>query len=173
MPGRLRRLRGLVTKKNQHCERDGNMKKFMNEFKEFALKGNIMSMAVGVITGVAFQGVVTSLTDNIISPLIGIFVRQNFDMLEVEIMGANLRYGAFITAVINFVILAFIVFLMVRSMNRLVESRKKEDNPTPASALAPACPYCKTILNADATRCHACTSMLEGYSQLIVEQVLR
>jgi len=136
------------------------MKKFFKEFREFALRGNIMSMAVGVIIGVAFQGLITSLTDNIISPIIGIFVRQNFDALEVEIMGATLRYGAFITAVINFVILAFVVFLLMRSMNKLIDTCKKKDD-TAVTAPEPTCPFCKTTVHKEATRCQACTSKLD------------
>ncbi len=130
------------------------MKKFVGEFKEFALRGNVMSMAIGIIIGAAFQGVITSLIDNLISPIIGIFVKQNFDALEVVISGATLRYGAFITSVINFIVLAFVVFLMVRAMNRLVSARNKEEEAAPERL----CPYCKTKLHRDATRCPACAS---------------
>ena len=133
------------------------MRKFLNEFKEFAVRGNVMSLAVGVIIGGAFQGVVRSLTDNILSPIIGLFTRQNFDSLELNVIGITLRYGAFITSVINFIIMALVVFLLVRGMNRLlslVEPPKKE---TPPPRL---CPYCKTAINKDATRCPACTSEL-------------
>jgi len=136
------------------------MKKFLQEFKDFALQGNIISMAVGVLIGVAFQGVVTSLTDNIISPIIGLFVRQNFDELELSVLGVDLRYGAFITALINFIIIAFIAFLMVRYMNRLLARHKKKDEPTTAMP-AQTCPYCMTTLHKDATRCPGCTSRLD------------
>ena len=106
------------------------MKGFFKEFKEFALKGNVMTLAVGMIIGLAFQNVVSSLTDNIISPIIGIFVGQNFDTLELVVRGATIRYGAFITSIADFIILAFIVFLMVKGMNSLIkniESTSKED----------------------------------------------
>jgi len=136
------------------------MKKFFHEFKEFALKGNMMSMAVGVIIGAAFQGLVTSLTDNILSPIIGLVTRQNFDSLEIHAIGITLRYGAFITALINFVIMAFVVFLMVRTMNRLLAlgHHKKDEPAVPVRT----CPYCLSPVHQEATRCPACTSELNN-----------
>lgn len=131
------------------------MKKFIDEFKEFALRGNVMSLAVGMIIGLAFQDVVSSLTDNILSPIIGIFFGQNFDYLELYILGANLRYGAFITSVLNFIILAFVVFLLVRFMNGLLsamENKKEPDLP------GRTCAFCMSALHEEATRCPACTS---------------
>ena len=134
-------------------------KKFLNEFKLFALRGNVMSLAVGVIIGSSFQGVVTSLTENILSPIIGLFTKQNFNSLELGILGTTLRYGAFITSVINFIIMAFVVFILVRIMNKLLTlGEHKKEEPPPARL----CPFCKTALHKDATRCPACTSQLEG-----------
>ena len=104
------------------------MNRFFKEFKEFALKGNVVTLAVGMIIGLGFQGVVTSLTDNIISPIIGIFAGQNFDSLTLEVRGATIAYGAFITATINFIILAFVVFLIVKAMNRLVKNNEATEN---------------------------------------------
>lgn len=138
------------------------MKKFFKEFKEFALKGNMMSMAVGVIIGVAFQGLVTSLTDNILSPIIGLFIRQNFDYLELYIFGAIIRYGAFLTSVINFIIMAFVVFLMVRAMNKMLSIGKKAGKDVKAASNERKCPYCVTIVHDKAKRCPACTSELDG-----------
>ena len=132
------------------------MKNFMNEFKSFALKGNVMNLAIGVIIGAAFQGVVTSLTDNILSPIIGLFTGKNFDGLQVEFFGVILKYGAFITSVINFIIMAFIVFLIVKGMNKLT-TRQTEANEAPA---ARKCPFCMTEVDISATRCPACTSNL-------------
>ena len=132
-------------------------KKFFKEFKDFALRGNVMSLAVGVIIGSAFQGVVSSLTENILSPIIGLFTRQNFDSLQLGVLGITLRYGAFITSVINFIIMAFVVFLLVRGMNKLLSfGEEKKEAPPPARL----CPFCKTSLHPDATRCPACTSEL-------------
>ena len=131
------------------------MKKFMKEFKEFALRGNVMSLAVGMIIGAAFQDIVTSLTDNILSPIIGLFVGQNFDSLELRVLGATIRYGAFITSVINFIILAFVVFLLVKSMNKLLSAKEEVKEPERN------CPCCMTALHKDATRCPACTTALD------------
>lgn len=106
------------------------MKKFMQEFKEFALKGNVMDMAVGVIIGAAFQAIVTSLVDDIISPLLGTIAGMNFNDLSVVINGATLAYGKFITAAINFFIMAFVLFTMLKMINRLNDMfKKKEEEP--------------------------------------------
>jgi len=134
------------------------MKKLMQEFKEFALRGNVISLAVGMIIGLAFQGVITSLTDNILSPIIGMFVRGNLDGLELAVLGVTLRYGAFITSVINFVILAFVVFLIVQGMNRLMAANDKKKAEEDATH---TCPFCRTVIDPDATRCPACTSELK------------
>ena len=130
------------------------MKKFLQEFKEFALRGNVMSLAVGLIIGAAFQDIVTSLTDNILSPIIGLLIGQNFDSLTLEMFGVTLRYGAFITSVVNFIILAFVVFLLVKMMNRVFAAKEE------AAAPEHHCPFCKTVIHEDATRCPACTTEL-------------
>lgn len=137
------------------------MKKFFNEFKAFALRGNVINLAVGVLIGAAFQSVVTSLTDNILSPIIGLFTGQNFDRLQIEFLGVSLRYGAFITSVINFVIVAFVVFLLVRLMSKIdaVTSGRKAP-PAPEAPTQRECPYCLTQIPLAATRCPACTSNL-------------
>lgn len=135
------------------------MGKFLEDFKAFVLKGNVMSLAVGVIIGAAFQGVVSSLTDNIISPILGLFTRANFDALQLDVLGTTIRYGAFVTSVINFVIMAFVVFLLVKGMTSLMELGKK-----PALEAAPTtkeCPRCLSAIDIRATRCPACTSELE------------
>lgn len=95
------------------------MKKFLEEFKTFALKGNVMDMAVGVIIGAAFQAIVSSLVSDIISPLLGSFAGMNFDSLSVSINGATLAYGKFITAVINFLIMALVLFMIVKAINKI------------------------------------------------------
>lgn len=106
------------------------MKKFLQEFKDFAMRGNVMDLAVGVIIGGAFSAITTSLIDDIIMPLIGIFVSESsFADLSVTVGNAVITYGNFIQAVLNFVIMAFIVFCMVKAINRL--SRKKEETPPP------------------------------------------
>jgi len=133
------------------------MKKFLNEFKTFALKGNVLNLAVGVIIGAAFQGVVSSLTDNILSPIIGLLTRQNFDSLMLEVLGITLKYGAFITSIINFIIMAFVVFLLVRLMNKILTiGHDKEKAPLAKKK----CGYCFSEIDINATRCPACTSIL-------------
>ncbi|MCL2397952.1 MAG: large conductance mechanosensitive channel protein MscL [Defluviitaleaceae bacterium] len=134
------------------------MKKFLQEFKEFALRGNAMSLAVGMLIGLGFQGVVASLTDDILSPLIGLVAGQNFDSLEINILGATLRYGAFVTALINFIIMALVVFLLIRAVNKLFSTKtQKQEAQAPPQRL---CPFCMTQLHQKALRCPACTSQL-------------
>jgi large conductance mechanosensitive channel len=133
------------------------MKKFLNEFKDFALKGNVLNLAVGVIIGAAFQGVVSSLTENILSPIIGLLTRQNFDSLMLEILGITLKYGAFITSIINFIIMAFVVFLLVRIMNKILSiGHEKQKAPLTKKK----CNYCFSEIDINAKRCPACTSLL-------------
>lgn len=103
------------------------MKKFLQEFKEFALKGNVMDMAVGVIIGAAFQSIVNSLVNDIVSPLLGTIAGMNFDALSIQINGATLAYGKFITAAINFFIMAFVLFAMLKAINRINTLFKKEE----------------------------------------------
>ena len=136
------------------------MKKFFEEFKEFALQSNVMALAVGIIIGGAFQGVVTSLTDNVLSPVIGLFAGRNFDALSLSFLGVTVMYGAFITSVINFLIMAFVVFLIVKGMNGFVSRSKKTESV--AAAPARVCPFCKTELHEEATRCPACTSQINS-----------
>ncbi|HCQ74048.1 MAG TPA: large conductance mechanosensitive channel protein MscL [Clostridiales bacterium] len=110
------------------------MKKFISEFKAFALRGNVMDLAVGVIIGGAFTALVTSLIDNLISPIIGCFSLDGFSGLSVTIGQAKLTYGAFIMDVINFIIMAFVVFLLVKGVNKLATIGKKqteEEEPAP------------------------------------------
>lgn len=137
------------------------VKKFMMEFKEFISRGNVMDMAVGIIIGGAFTSIVTSLVDDIINPILGIFGGMNFDQLHVKLFGeATLYYGKFITAVINFLIMALIIFVMIKAMNtasdKLVHKAEEEEAVT-----TKVCPFCKSEIAIDATRCPHCTSMLE------------
>lgn len=106
------------------------LKKFLNEFKEFIMRGNVLDLAVAVLVGAAFQSIVTSLTDNIISPVIGLFTRMNFDQLSVQIPYTDviIKYGAFITSVINFLIMALIIFLIVKVINKIMTFGRKRKN---------------------------------------------
>ena len=137
------------------------MKNFMNEFKKFIARGNVMDMAVGIIIGGGFTAIVTSLVNDIINPLLGLFGGMNFDQLEWNITGdVVLYYGKFITAIINFLIMALVIFILVRMINRAGEkfSKEKEEKPAPTTK---KCPYCKSEIAIDATRCPHCTSTLE------------
>ena len=138
------------------------MKKMIREFKEFALRGTVMDLAVGMIIGAAFQAIVKSLVDDVISPVIGLFANTDLSYLVLTVGEVEIRYGAFLTAVINFVIMAAIIFLLVKGMNTLANIGKKKE--TEEAAQAPAvkqCPYCKSEIAADALRCPHCTSILE------------
>ena len=109
------------------------MKKFLEEVKAFAMRGNVMDLAVGVIVGGAFSSITTSLINDIIMPIVGVFVSEaSFANLSVSVGGAVITYGNFIQAVLNFVILAFVVFCMVKAVNRV--ARKKEAAPPPPPA---------------------------------------
>ena len=135
-------------------------KNILNDFKNFISKGNVMDMAVGIIIGGAFTGIVSSLVDDIINPILGLFGGMNFDQLTWNITGdVTLYYGKFITAVINFLIMALIVFMIVRIMNSAMSHMHKEDPPAPASTKI--CPFCKSEIAVDATRCPHCTSQID------------
>lgn len=141
-------------------------KNIFNEFKNFISKGNVMDMAVGIIIGGAFTGIVSSLVDDIINPILGLFGGMNFDQLTWNITGdVTLYYGKFITAVINFLIMALIVFLIVKIMNSAMSRMHKEELPAPASTKV--CPFCKSEIAVDATRCPHCTSQIDDFSSEI------
>lgn len=110
--------------------------KMLDEFKTFISRGNVLDLAVGVIIGGAFQSLVTSLTDNIISPILGCFSEVDFNSYTLTIGNFNLKYGAFFTDVINFIIMAFIVFLIVKVMNKLL-TKKPETKEEPKIEVTP------------------------------------
>lgn len=135
------------------------MKKFWNEFKAFIMRGNVMELAVGVIVGAAFKAIVDSLVKDIISPIIGLFARQDFSGLIFRVFGTEIRYGAFITAVINFLLMALIIFFLVKGMNRLSEIAHRKAEEVVAEE-ARKCPFCFMEIAKEATRCPHCTSEL-------------
>lgn len=135
------------------------LKKFIEEFKAFALRGNVMDMAIGVIIGGAFTTIVTSLTENLINPILGLAGGTDLSGFVLSLGGIELRYGAFLTSVINFLIMAFVLFCLLKGMNKLASlAHRKEE--APAAATTKKCPYCKTEIAIDATRCPHCTSQL-------------
>ena len=103
------------------------MKNFMEEFKAFALRGNVMDMAIGVIIGGAFQAIIKSFIDNIINPLVGVVFQVDFSTVVIHLGAVNLMIGAFISSVINFFLLAFVLFIMVKTINKLKKPEVKEE----------------------------------------------
>lgn len=139
------------------------MKKFFSEFKAFISRGNVMDMAVGIIIGGAFTSIVSSLVSDIITPLLGLFGGMNFDRYSWKITGdVTLNYGKFITAVINFLIMAFIIFVMMRAMNAMSKKFEKKKDEVKTTK---KCFYCKSEIPIKATRCPHCTSMLEEIAE--------
>ncbi|MBW9211838.1 MULTISPECIES: large conductance mechanosensitive channel protein MscL [Terrabacteria group] len=104
------------------------MKNFMNEFKDFALKGNVMDLAIGVIIGGAFQTIIKSFIENIINPIIGILFQADFGKVVIQMGPVNLGIGAFLSAVINFVLLALVLFVMVKAINKLKKPVEEEES---------------------------------------------
>lgn len=142
---------------------------FFDEFKKFAMRGNVIDLAVGVIIGGAFGKIVSSLVSNVIMPSLGLVMgKMDFTNLFISLNGKDyptlkaaqeagapvLAYGSFINTVIDFLLLAFIVFVMIKQINRLT--------PEPPPAPEPRkCPFCKSVIDDEATRCPHCTSQLE------------
>jgi len=130
------------------------MKNMLGEFKEFALKGNLIELAVAFILGLAFSAVVLSLVNDVVLQIIAAIVGQpSFDGLSINLNDSAIRYGAFLTTLINFLLIAFVLFLIVRAVNKL--QRPSQEPPAPATR---TCPFCLTEIPAAATRCGACTS---------------
>ena len=155
----------------------------LKEFKEFATKGNVVDLAVGVIIGGAFQTIVTSLVNDIIMPIIAIFTGSiDFSDKVLQIGSASIKYGSFITAVVNFLIVAFSIFLMIRyitKLNKKMEAmaagkidslgkrfkkngKVEEAAPVEEEPTTKICPFCLSEINYKATRCPHCTSELEN-----------
>jgi len=131
----------------------------LNDFKAFIMRGNVMDLAVAVIIGGAFGKIVTSLVTDIIMPLIGLIIGGiDFTGLAITFGSAKVTYGNFIQNVVDFLIIAFVIFLMVRGINSL---EKVAARPAPAAApTTKECPHCFTTISIKATRCPNCTSEL-------------
>ncbi|MCL2117676.1 MAG: large conductance mechanosensitive channel protein MscL [Planctomycetaceae bacterium] len=130
---------------------------FLKEFRNFAVKGNAVDMAVGVVIGAAFAGVVTSLVKDIFNPLLGVLTFQDFSSLAFAINGNEVKYGDFINAVLNFMIISFAVFIVVRQMNRVRIPFLFPDVDAPTTK---PCPFCCSAIPFKASRCPNCTSEL-------------
>lgn len=149
------------------------MKKFLEDFKAFAMRGNVVDMAVGVIIGSAFGKITTSLVNDVFMPLLGLLTGGvNFGGMFYALDGrtyasmeaaaeagvGTVNYGQFIQCIIDFILVAFCMFLVVRLMNKLHRKQEPAAEPTKEPRL---CPFCKTEIHEDATRCPHCTSVLE------------
>ncbi len=159
---------------------------FIQEFKTFIMRGNVIDLAVGVIVGAAFQSIVNSVVSDLVMPFIGLLTgginfSDQFVVLKLadgvkegttyasltaakEAGATVFAYGSFITAVINFIILAFVIFLLVKGINRLQRlghSSKDAEQEAPVAPTTKVCPFCKSEIAIDATRCAHCTSTLE------------
>ena len=145
------------------------MKKFVKEFKEFALKGNVIDLAVGVIIGAAFKDIVTSLVEDIITPLIGGIVTliagenlaEDFSGFALKVGREEVYYGKFISAVLSFLLMALIIFLFVKMINKFKTIAVQEQPGEPASDKT--CPHCKSKIDKAATRCPFCTSEINSH----------
>ncbi len=142
---------------------------FYDDFKKFAMRGNVVDLAVGVIIGGAFGKIVSSLVSNVVMPPLGMLMgKVDFTNLFISLNGQDyatleaakkagapvIAYGSFLNAVLDFVILAFVVFCMIRQINKLTPEKPPAPDPR-------KCPYCKSAIADDATRCPHCTSQLE------------
>lgn len=136
------------------------MKKIIAEFKAFINRGNVVDMAVGVMIGAAFKGIVDSLVNDIISPIIGLIAQEDFTDLAIRFWGVELKYGAFLMAILNFFIIAVVLFLIVKMMNNLQNLGKKKVEEVPVAPTTKICPHCCSEIAIEATRCPHCTSEL-------------
>ena len=157
------------------------MKKFFGEFKDFIAKGNVIDLAVGVIIGGAFSSIVTSLVNDIITPLItlitgklafadmflilgkdGVEVPADMTLAAAQELGlSTLNYGLFVQGVINFIITAFVIFLLVKFINKIRTMGAKKEEVVEEAPATKVCPFCKSEIALDATRCPHCTSEVE------------
>ncbi len=140
------------------------MKKFLNEFKEFAMKGNMIDMSIGVVIGAAFGKIVTGLTDCIITPLIALIIHalfhaDNTDQLFSSIVVGPFPIGQLISTIIDFLITAIVLFIIVKAINQLQTMGHKDTEE--AAPTVKVCPYCKSEIAIDAVKCPHCTSDVE------------
>ena len=158
----------------------------LKEFKEFALKGNIIDMAIGVIIGGAFQKIVSSLVNDIIMPTLAIFTgKVDFSDLVFTVGNSSIKYGAFITTIVDFLIIAFSIFIAIRTINKLNDKakenldkvshknkifKKNKAKDTVEEPTTKVCPFCFSEINIKATRCPHCTSDLTTENSLESEK---
>lgn len=141
------------------------MKKFFSEFKAFIMRGNVMDLAVAVIIGGAFQSIVSSLCDDVITPFIQYIIgmitgAQSIDEMMQVLNVGPIAFGNFISAIINFIIMAFIIFILVKIVNKAMTVGKKEEEAV-EEATTKTCPHCMSEIHIDATKCPHCTADIE------------
>lgn len=137
------------------------MKKMFAEFKEFVMRGNVLDLAVAVIIGGAFQAIVSSLCDDVITPLIQLIISKCIGVDSIDEMTkvlniGTIQFGSFISAILNFLIMALIIFLIVKTINKVMSVKKKEEKP--AEQTTKVCPYCQSEISIKAVKCPHCTS---------------
>ena len=160
----------LAVKKGNKKERfiyggeKSGIKKFLEEFKAFAMRGNVLDMAVGVVIGGAFTAIVTALVEDIINPLIGLFFKADFSDVVIGLGGSSIKIGEFVNSVINFLIVAFVLFVVIKFVNSL--HKKPEAPAEPEEPTTKVCPYCQSEISIKAVRCPHCTSKLEGFPEM-------
>ena len=140
------------------------IKKFLEEFKAFAMRGNVLDMAVGVVVGGAFTSIVNSLVGDIINPAIGLFFNADFSNVGIHIGDVTIGVGSFINAIINFLIVAFVLCMVIKTVNAL--HKKPAEPEAPAEPTTKVCPYCQSEISIKAVRCPHCTSKLEGFPEI-------
>lgn len=142
------------------------MKKFFEEFKKFISRGNVMDMAVGVIIGGAFTAIVNSLVNDIFMPVLSL-ITGGFDIAGMSVSfgvgdnAATLNYGAFLSAVINFLLIALVIFCIIKAMNTAKDKMLKKQGEEAPAPTTKKCPYCMSEIDIQATRCPHCTSELQ------------
>ena len=140
------------------------IKKFLEEFKAFAMRGNVLDMAVGVVVGGAFTAIVTALVEDVINPVIGLFFKADFSSVVIDLGGSSIKIGEFVNSIINFLIVAFVLFVVIKAINSL--HKKPEAPAAPAEPTTKVCPFCQSEIAIKAVRCPHCTSKLEGFPEI-------
>lgn len=142
------------------------IKQFFEEFKKFAMRGNVLDMAVGLVVGSSFTAIVNSLVGDLISPIIGLFFQTDFTDVVLTIRDVDIKVGSFITAVINFILVAFVLFVLIKLVNSLQKKPEPKVPEAPPAPTTKVCPYCQSEISIKAVRCPHCTSKLEGFAEI-------
>ena len=140
------------------------IKKFLEEFKAFAMRGNVLDMAVGVVVGGTFTAIVTALVEDVINPVIGLFFKADFSSVVIDLGGSSIKIGEFVNSIINFLIVAFVLFVVIKAINSM--HKKPEAPAAPAEPTTKVCPFCQSEIAIKAVRCPHCTSKLEGFPEI-------